>query len=632
MDILSDPLKLEPKIEESISIITFPTTSPPRSPNPTHTSSKRQPIPQQIEPSPIAIFKCSTCTQTFEFKSQQIIHEMSHKVKSTCQVCSKKIYKGNMKEHMKIHLRNKSYICNFCNEKFATKFLMIFHLRSQHIKSKAYYCNDCGRGFNDSRHYKNHLVTHIDSQPFKCDLCPKGYKRKQLLEFHLIGAHQTERKLQCTICDFETINLQELKKHRNVHLKNFQCEVCQKEFKERRYLALHHEAVHVKERNYQCLICEKDFFAVQYVKRHLKRVHDGDLTKFRCLAPEKMLEKKVAENRVPEQEIVRKSMKNIPLKIPKKNKKPAKASKVMQEDRIEILSRSALETEVEDQMSIDQAQNCESDRNQVDQEHTISDSNGLTGIKIKSEYSIKPEIFDSSDLLVEIKKEYEDPNENSHDNLQYPSSYPQTQSIKQENQQQPTHYKIAPYQPRMSFSSIRYMENQIFTCPTCSNTFPNRSSLLLHEPKCKMRNKDEDNLNCEFCDKKFSDQFTLEVHVNVRHVNVKIHKCRECDFETHQYFEFRNHRMTHMDLVKCEKCSKEFPTERLMLEHAKDAHIGPSEFKCGTCAVGFRSSVFLQRHMKTAHCKLRLKVGSLTCGMGLAHLSSHHKPTNPKPA
>lgn len=281
MDTLTDPLKLEPIIEESISIINFPSTSPLRSPNPSLTSSKRQPIQQFIEPSSIAIFKCSTCTQTFEFKSQQIIHEMSHKVKSTCQVCSKKIYKENMKEHMKIHLRNKSYICNFCNEKLATKFLMIFHLRSQHMKTKAYYCNVCGHGFNDSRHYKNHLLTHIDSQPFKCDLCPKGYKRKQLLEFHLIGAHQTERKLHCTICDFETINLQDLKRHRNVHLKNFKCEVCEKEFRERRYLTLHHETVHVKERNYQCMLCDKDFFAEQYVKKHLKRAHDGDLTKFR---------------------------------------------------------------------------------------------------------------------------------------------------------------------------------------------------------------------------------------------------------------------------------------------------------------------------------------------------------------
>lgn len=320
--------------------------------------------------------------------------------------------------------------------------------------------------------------------------------------------------------------------------------------------------------------------------------------------------KNVAENRVPEQVIVRKNMKQT---APKTKRKPVATQKAHDEDRIELLNRSVLENEVESQMSEDQVQ---LNHHQVDQDHNSSSSVGqngstyLTEAEIKSEVEIKSEIEDSSDLLIEVKKEYEDPNENNPYNDQYlqdPSNYPQTQSIKLENQefsqQQASQFKITPYQPRMSFSTIRYMENQNFTCPTCSNTFQNRSSLLLHEPKCKMRNKDEDYLDCEFCDKKFSDQFTLEVHVNVRHVNVKVHRCRECDFETTQYFEFRNHRMTHMNLIKCEKCPKEFPTEKLMQEHAKDAHIGPSEFKCGTCAVGFKSSVFLQRHMKTAHCK-----------------------------
>ncbi|XP_070489739.1 uncharacterized protein, partial [Chironomus tepperi] len=435
-------------------------------------------------------------------------------------------------------------------------------LRSQHIKTKCYYCNECGRGFNDNRHYKNHLVTHIDSQPYKCDLCPKGYKRKQLLEFHLIGSHQTERKLQCTNCDYETLNLQQLKKHRNIHLKNFICDVCKKEFKERRYLTLHYEAVHVKEKNYQCLVCEKDFITVQYVKRHLKRLHDGDLTKFRCLAPEKIAQRKIPENRVPDQAIKRKNM----LSMPKQMKKSAPKKCLGHENVAETVEHQNYNNIVSS--------------NELPEEH-----------QIKSEYDIKSEIEVSSDMIDEIKTEYAEHDENSQE----------YQHVKDEHPEDVTQYRITPYQPRMSFSTIRYMENQTFTCPTCSINFQTRSALLLHEPKCKLRNKADDNLKCEFCDKKFSDQFTLDVHVNVRHVNAKIHKCRECDYETHQYFDFRNHRMTHMNLIKCQKCLKEFPTEKLMLEHAKDAHIGPSEFKCETCLVGFKSSVFLQRHMKTAH-------------------------------
>lgn len=205
---------------------------------------------------------------------------MSHKVKINCQVCSKRIYKENQKEHMDVHLKNKCYFCNFCNAEFASKTPLLIHLRSQHIKSKRFHCY-CGKGFNDTRHFRNHMITHIEERPFKCDLCGKKYKQKQLLEFHMIGNHQSERKLRCTFCNFMAGSFKELNKHRQDHLQKYQCLKCDKIFKERRHAKTHFDSTHLKLQNYQCLVCDKTMVSEKNVKFHLKSVHKASIDRFK---------------------------------------------------------------------------------------------------------------------------------------------------------------------------------------------------------------------------------------------------------------------------------------------------------------------------------------------------------------
>lgn len=273
-------------------------------------NSPQTPAPSTSEPS--NAFKCSNCSESFEYKSSLIIHEMSHKRKTTCQVCSKKIYKENFKEHLKIHLENKSYYCDFCLLPFPTKFLLIYHLRT-HVNSKLFYCNECGNGFNDKRHFKNHMLTHIDGRPFKCDLCPKDYRRKQHLEFHLIGAHQTERKLNCKICDYSTQFIREFKHHRRlIHIKKFKCNLCDREFKESIFLWRHKQAVHLKANVFKCLFCNQLFTSLNYVKRHLKNVHDevgenykyidGKREEFEEVMKNRKIEIKLRKEKVPSED------------------------------------------------------------------------------------------------------------------------------------------------------------------------------------------------------------------------------------------------------------------------------------------------------------------------------------------
>lgn len=123
-------------------------------------------------------FKCRHCNKIFEYKSMLIIHELTHKRKIICPVCSKKVYKANRDEHMEVHFNKKCYICDYCGLRFGAKSLILRHM-STHSKIKRFQCKQCGRGFSRNYIYQNHILTHIEAKPFKCDLCNREYTNKR---------------------------------------------------------------------------------------------------------------------------------------------------------------------------------------------------------------------------------------------------------------------------------------------------------------------------------------------------------------------------------------------------------------------------------------------------------------------
>lgn len=95
----------------------------------------------QSLPSPTNEFKCAHCSETFEYKSSLIIHEMSHKRMTTCGVCSKQIFMGNIDEHLKSHHETKMqpevqpeklFECDLCPKVCEQKVEMAIHMVSYH--------------------------------------------------------------------------------------------------------------------------------------------------------------------------------------------------------------------------------------------------------------------------------------------------------------------------------------------------------------------------------------------------------------------------------------------------------------------------------------------------------------------
>lgn len=138
-------------------------------------------------------FQCSSCPLVFDFRSQLLVHELSHKETNPCEFCGKAIFKDNIQAHM--DLCKSLSICDFC-------------------------------GFTASRNELNkHLELHVKSQKVKkrkhkpfCDVCKREYKDIELLKAHNESVHESTLDYKCRICKNLFISLALVRQHiKTVH-------------------------------------------------------------------------------------------------------------------------------------------------------------------------------------------------------------------------------------------------------------------------------------------------------------------------------------------------------------------------------------------------------------------------------
>ena len=76
-------------------------------------------------------------------------------------------------------------------------------------------------------HYKIHL------KEFQCDLCDYRASSKPVLDDHVRQVHTLERPFKCDQCDFAASSKHTLKNHKVVHVteRKYICSTCSKAFK-----------------------------------------------------------------------------------------------------------------------------------------------------------------------------------------------------------------------------------------------------------------------------------------------------------------------------------------------------------------------------------------------------------------
>ncbi|CAO1424697.1 unnamed protein product [Diamesa tonsa] len=119
-------------------------------------------------------------------------------------------------------------------------------------------------------------------EQFNCDLCDKQFKRKSSLRKHQY-AHEGKYKYKCEDCDKEFIDKTKYVAHKNNHIKAtpFKCEECGKGFASATYLKRHF-VVHSDDFPYQCSICDQKFKWMTSYQLHQTSVHNQSKIIYEC--------------------------------------------------------------------------------------------------------------------------------------------------------------------------------------------------------------------------------------------------------------------------------------------------------------------------------------------------------------
>ncbi|XP_063827257.1 zinc finger protein 888-like [Ostrinia nubilalis] len=160
--------------------------------------------PPKKEPKPKP-FPCVTCKRSFhsEFalKNHSWIHINEEKCHTQfrCSTCDEGFdYKSDLITHLKIHRVNG--ICQFCGRSFRTERNLAAHIAVHLSATKSHTCKVCGRSYNTLSNLKTHSITHSNERPYHCHLCKKSFKRNQDLKFH-INQHTGAKPYKCPFCD-----------------------------------------------------------------------------------------------------------------------------------------------------------------------------------------------------------------------------------------------------------------------------------------------------------------------------------------------------------------------------------------------------------------------------------------------
>ncbi|XP_031351620.1 zinc finger protein 624 [Photinus pyralis] len=230
-----------------------------------------------------------------------------------CPICEKFYVKSSLRCHIRIHTKERPFVCALCNAGFVRKNNWVLHMKN-HDKSsirklessnqtaelgeRPFLCSTCGASFKKrsilqqhmTRHtgksikchhsgcvfsarfpaeLKTHLLTHSDDKPFSCDRCDYRGKTKQQLERHF-SMHQDSKKFQCPQCTFSSRLASHLKRHLRLHTgaKPFVCPhcnyCCNNLENLRKHVLLTNK--HPGKSIYECKFCQTDSFETNFAK------------------------------------------------------------------------------------------------------------------------------------------------------------------------------------------------------------------------------------------------------------------------------------------------------------------------------------------------------------------------------
>lgn len=215
-------------------------------------------------------YLCCFCPELFTMPRELKIHTLQkhdNKTKST-------FMKGYPFNSYVVKIDITGLKCEICGQDIDGLEQLINHLKSKH---------------NHILHtdIKNHILPFkFEGDTFKCVLCPKFYERFKLLQEHM-NVHYNN--YNCEICNSPFVNKRTLNGHMARHKQGeFSCSFCSKVFGTNGKKLCHEKFVHIGDhRRNKCPHCFQKFTSYAKKNEHMVNEHGADPRVLKCMACDK---------------------------------------------------------------------------------------------------------------------------------------------------------------------------------------------------------------------------------------------------------------------------------------------------------------------------------------------------------
>ncbi|KAF9812370.1 hypothetical protein SFRURICE_005481 [Spodoptera frugiperda] len=234
-----------------------------------------------------ASFPCRHCDQVFAAESKKKAHvNTEHKGiagDSVCQICKARFKNYYQKTRHMMQVHNVEGIkCDQCEKKFNLKSNLMLHMRSVHLKERPYECSVCSMGFFIKRHMLGHyMATHTNERKFKCEVCGKAYatqnsKRRIETELAIKLLSKAKKQQDTEKTDKEQTEEGDETVSEKTNLKIYQVELFKQRFNVHEIL-LSSNATPIRKYDigFVCCFCDEQFIEAQELKTHTISSH-GD--------------------------------------------------------------------------------------------------------------------------------------------------------------------------------------------------------------------------------------------------------------------------------------------------------------------------------------------------------------------